>query len=94
MPHLVVAATFQHVEKSDDVAFHVGMGVFDGIAYAGLCCQVDHFIEPAGGEQGLRGGTVSQVDAVKLEIVLPGGWCVCRSGFSRDLFLFPQTLRG
>jgi hypothetical protein len=35
-----VTTTFQNVCEADDVAFHIGQWVFNGIADSGLCCKV------------------------------------------------------
>ena len=42
MFHLVVAAGFEYVVKTDKVAFDVGIGVGDAVAYASLCGKVYH----------------------------------------------------
>lgn len=45
MPDRIVSHALEQVEESHDVAVDVGIGVFDRIAYAGLCRQIDDGIE-------------------------------------------------
>jgi hypothetical protein len=45
MFYVVVAAGFEYVYKTYNVAVDVSMGVFDTIAYAGLGGEVTHLIE-------------------------------------------------
>lgn len=45
MPDRIVSHALEQVEESYDVAVDVGIGVFDRIAYAGLCRQIDDGIE-------------------------------------------------
>ena len=45
MLHGMVAAVFKDVVEADDIAFDVGVGVFDRIAYTGLSSEVDYNIE-------------------------------------------------
>ena len=42
MFHLVVAAGFEYVVKTNKIAFDVGIGVGDAVAYASLCGKVYH----------------------------------------------------
>ena len=46
----MVAAVFEDVEESEDVALHVGVGVADGIAHAGLPGEMDDGVEVRGVE--------------------------------------------
>ena len=51
MPDRIVSHALEQVEESHDVAVDVGIGVFDRIAYAGLCRQIDDGIEFFSSEQ-------------------------------------------
>ena len=61
MPDRIVSHALEQVEESHDVAVDVGIGVFDRIAYAGLCRQIDDGIEFFSSEQVLQGLSVFEV---------------------------------
>lgn len=61
MPDRIVSHALEQVEESHDVAVNVGIGVFDRIAYAGLCRQIDDGIEFFSSEQVLQGLSVFEV---------------------------------
>ena len=63
MPDRIVSHALEQVEESHDVAVDVGIGVFDRIAYAGLCRQIDDGIEFFSSEQVLQGLSVFEVQA-------------------------------
>ena len=56
MPDRIVSHALEQVEESHDVAVNVGIGVFDRIAYAGLC-RIEFFSS----EQVLQGLSVFEV---------------------------------
>ena len=47
MLHRMGAAAFQKVDEAEHVALHVGEGIFQGVAHAGLSGQVDGRVEGA-----------------------------------------------
>ena len=51
MPHRIVAAALQDVQEAHDIAVHIGPGILDRIADAGLGGQVDHGVEALRREQ-------------------------------------------
>ena len=61
MPDRIVSHALEQVEESHDVAVNVGIGVFDRIAYPGLCRQIDDGIEFFSSEQVLQGLSVFEV---------------------------------
>ena len=61
MLHGMVSARLQDVVKAYDVALDVSVGVFDGVAHARLCGQVDHHIRLILGEELLHRGPVGNV---------------------------------
>ena len=61
MPDRIVSHALEQVEESYDVAVDVGIGVFDRIAYSGLCRQIDDGIEFFSSEQVLQGLSVFEV---------------------------------
>ena len=76
--HVVMAAAFKDIHKANQVGLYVGVGVLQGIAYAGLGGQVHHpfgFVFP---EQGFHGGTVCYVLAYLSETGLAGEPCQTR----------------
>ncbi len=66
-----MAAAFEHVEKADDVAAHVGVGVLQRVAHPGLRRQVDGPVEGIIGEDSLHGLGVGEVEALEVERVEP-----------------------
>jgi hypothetical protein len=60
-------AAFQHVDETDEVAVHVGMGVHEGIPHPRLGAQVDDRFEAMRLEQLLHPLPVGQIEAKEPE---------------------------
>jgi hypothetical protein len=63
----VVAAAFQNVKEAHDVTLGINVGVVNGIAYAGLGCEVDDSVEVSLGEDLFNYGAVGYVCFDELE---------------------------
>ena len=61
MFHRVVAAAFQDVQESGDVAADIHMWILRGITHTGLCREVDHPPRLVCGEHGFHRHAVGQV---------------------------------
>ena len=42
MLHFVVAACLKDVVESDEIGFHIGVRVGNGITHSGLGCEIDY----------------------------------------------------
>ena len=65
MLHTAMPAQLQHVDEADQIAFNIGVRIFQRVAHACLCGQVDHlgrldFIEQRG--QAVAVGDVQRAD--------------------------------
>ena len=68
MPATVMAASFEHVQKTLDIRIHVSVRIFQRITHAGLGCEMNHggktilveqrFRRVAVGEIGLHEGEI------------------------------------
>ena len=58
----VVAAAFEDMGETDDVAVDVGERVFDGIAHAGLGGKIHHALRLVGGETRFHGLAVGNIN--------------------------------
>lgn len=58
---VLVAAAFQHMQRTGDIATDVHMRILGGITHADLCGQVHHAPGLMGRGAGLDGGAVDQV---------------------------------
>ena len=67
---LVVTATLQDVQRADQVAVGICMGVLDGIAHARLRGQVHHALEARLCKQRVDAGSVGQVQPAEREVVV------------------------
>ena len=63
----MAAAPFDDLQESDDIAVHVGMRVFDGIAHAGLRAQVHHALKFPAVKNGLHRLAIRQIRLDELE---------------------------
>ena len=61
--HAIVAAPFEDLGETDDVAVDIGERVFDGVAHARSGGQIHHQVRLMGGETVLDGLAVGEVDA-------------------------------
>src|SRR5690554_8059225 len=59
--HVVMATAFQDIHKANQVGVYVGVGVFQGVTYAGLGGQVHHPLGLVFPEQGFHSGPVCYV---------------------------------
>ena len=67
MLNLVMAAAFQHVEMTNKISIRIHMRVFQGVAYACLCGQMNHAIKLLAGEKRCHAFPVGQLQLVKAE---------------------------
>ena len=67
MLHLVVAAAFENIGETDDIALDVSVRILQGIANAGLGGQVDDLVELLVGKQLVHAGTVGHVELDEAE---------------------------
>ena len=58
MTDAVVPARLKNVQKADEVALQVGIGIGDAIAHTGLCCKVDHLLKLFLLEECIEGGLI------------------------------------
>ena len=65
-----MAATFENVQRADDVALDVGMRVFYRVANTGLRGKVNDLVESLVRKQGFHRITVGEIDAHHLEFVV------------------------
>ena len=63
--HLLVAAALQHMAHRHQVALHVGAGILQGVAHAGLGRQVDQPVGPHGRQQRRQRRAIGQVELMK-----------------------------
>lgn len=45
MPHGPAAAAFQKIDKAQDIALHIGVGIFQRVAHSRLSRQIDDDLE-------------------------------------------------
>ena len=69
---VVMAAAFQDVGKTDDVAVDVGQRIGDRVAHPGLGGQVDDALRPVGGKGGFDVLAVTEVNAQVCVVGVPG----------------------
>ena len=69
---LVVAASFQNVQESDQVALQVGVGVRDRVTYACLGGEVHDFVELFFGEELVEGFLVVDTHFDKAAVLVLG----------------------
>ena len=58
---LSMAAGFQDVQKADQIALHVGAGIRQRIAHAGLSREMNHPVKGADGKQGIHCRFIGQI---------------------------------
>jgi len=72
MLDLMVAATFEHIQKTDYIGFNIGMGILQRVTHTGLGGEIDHAIEFFCGKQGFHGRPVGHVHANEAKAGLTG----------------------
>ena len=45
MFHIMMAASFQDIDKADNITINIGVGIFQGVTHSGLGSQVHHSIK-------------------------------------------------
>ena len=70
MLYLPVSASFQKIYEPVQVAFHIGMGIGEGIAYSRLGGQVYHIVEMVVLKELFHAGAIMEVQVAELEILM------------------------
>ncbi len=78
MPAPVMAASFQNVKKAFDIGIHIGMGMLQRIADAGLRREMDDDGKAVLRKQRLDGVAIGQIEPGKAETRVPAQYCETR----------------
>ena len=68
MPAAIVAAPLQHIEKPDDVGVGIGVRINQGMAHAGLRCEMYHRRKPLRRKQPCGPRAIAEIEWLKLKI--------------------------
>ena len=75
MLHRMAAAALQQIDEAVHVAFHVGKGIFQGVAHACLTGQVDGDVERAFGKELFKAFAVFEAQAHEAKARMRGAFC-------------------
>ncbi len=85
--NIVVAAGFQYIGKAEDVALHVGVGVFEAVAHPGLCGEVDDGVKVFFAEELVEAVLVFELELYEVEV----GLCFAGNPFFVGDFMFIEA---
>ena len=68
MPAAVMAAAFEHVQKSEQIGVRISVRIDQRMPHAGLRREVHDIVEPVRGEQVRHAGAVRHVHLLELKV--------------------------
>ncbi len=72
MFYFVVPASLKHVECANQIGLAVGVGIFNGIANAGLRTKMNYSVNLIVREEPLHGGSIGQIRLDESELLIGG----------------------